>query len=587
MKNLLLALCCIASTAALALNVNRLNGSVNLLYVDFSIPGPVLPVELTRAYNSITALNENTGWNGLFGWGWTTLSESLLTVTGDRRVLLRDGQSGNTLTFAKEKEDPTIQERFLQEVKRAFFEQKMGQAQSAAELSTKTLPPRMQSQLQTDPAFRAEIAVKYKIKSEIPRGEVLTSTEYGYQTISFRNGQWIREYDGITQAYDKNGRIVRQTDKNGFTLLFKYATDIGGQAGGQTNTQDGGRLIRMESEDKSVFLRFSMKQDRVSEVIDNRNLKATYTYDSNGNLIQVTDSSNQVFAYRYENKRLPHLITAIDYVSESRVKRVYREIKYDDNGLIAFNREKDGTEIQYTYGKSASDPQDHFWTKYVKVSPNGQREEQFDDYTIKTQPDGVRYLYRQETRLNGKTKITLFTPCCGKPSKTIESGVETDFTYYANGLLKERASPTESMRIEYDPRFKKISQIIQNGLTSNFRYDSKGNLTSASNSRNEVVNLSYDGYGRITILQSPKGSKITFSYGNLGKPVVISDKALGTIRLSYDPAGKITRTETVSPKLRGRVPTTRRPQEIIRAVTREFKELLNIIRPAGVQMPLG
>ena len=151
----------------------------------------------------------------------------------------------------------------------------------------------------------------------------------------------------------------------------------------------------------------------------------------------------------------------------------------------------------------------------------------------------------------------------------------------------KKSSPSETLKIEYDPRWKKISKITQNAVTSVFKYDGRGNLVTASNSRKESVKLDYDRYGRIIKMRSPSGSNISFRYGNLGKPILIEDTAVGTIRITYDPSGKIIRAETVSPKVSGRKLSRKEPREIIQSVMKGFRSLLDIIRPAGVQLPVG
>ncbi|MBI1859573.1 MAG: RHS repeat protein [Deltaproteobacteria bacterium] len=566
----------IASTSLLALNVNRLNGSMNLLYVDFSIPGPVLPVELARSYNSITAVFETNGWNGAFGWGWTSLMESVITLTGDRKILLRDGFSGNTLTFASAKESPAVKARFMHDLKRAFFQDRLGRKLSDAEVNKLSLPPSMEVRLANEPKYRADAAAQFHITSPLPRGEVLISSEFGLQTMEYRNNYWIRKYDGLSQAYDKNGRIARQTDKNGFTLLFTYST------------QEKSQIVQLQSEDRSVSIRFTWRKNRIIEAVDNRNLRTAYTYDQQGNLTKVTDSTNQAFSYRYESPRHPHLITGIDYLTESTdAKKVTREMKYDENGLITFSREKDGAETQYSYGRSATDPRDHFWTKYVTQFADGKTDEQIDDYTIRTEPSGTRYLYRLETKKNGKSTVTIYGLSGGKPLQIVAGGVTTDYKYFPNGMLMEKTSPSESLKFEYDPRFNKITRLSQNGIISTFRYDKRGNVIQASNSKNESVALNYDRFGRITEMTSPNGSRLSFRYGNQGKPILIDEKGVGTIRIAYDPTGRIVSTQTLLPKIAGHASAQKTPQEIIRAVMSGFQNLLNIIRPAGVPLPMG
>lgn len=148
----------------------------------------------------------------------------------------------------------------------------------------------------------------------------------------------------------------------------------------------------------------------------------------------------------------------------------------------------------------------------------------------------------------------------------------------------ERVSPKEYVKLEYDPRWKKVSKVNQNGLVSKYEYDGRGNLIKAMSGSSERVTLSYDRQGRISEMVDPDGKRISFKYGAQSKPIVISERGTGTIRISYDSDGRITRTETVLDRGRGRKPSEAESQEVIRRVMKSFQGLLNIIRPAGVSL---
>lgn len=555
---------------ALSLTVNRLNGGANVIYIDFSIAGKVVPLELVRSYNSITALSETTGWNGAFGWGWTSPFETTLTVTPERHVILRDGQSGNTILFKPEKEDPSVKQKFLESVRVAYYERKLGRKLDASEMQKLQLPDKMLARLKTDPQFRAEVAMKFDVKAPVPKSEMLISSEFGYQTLQFKDNSWIREKDGVTQVFDPQGRMTRQTDKNGFYFDFKYAP------------AQASRLTEISDQDRSMSLKFTWRADKVIEVVDNRNQRARYTYDAAGNLTQVIDSNNQTYFFRYENRKFPHLLTKIEYPTEAAAgkDKVFREIRYDDSGLVTFHRDKDTAETSYTYGKGA-DAENNFWTKSVRKS-KGASEEMFDEYSIKQRADGSKYLYKQEHRENGVTTVTVFTPCCGKPLQVTKNGETTNYKYYENGLLMEKVGPKEDIRLEYDPRWKKVSKVTQNGITSQYEYDGRGNLVKASNSRNEKVALKYDRFGRILEMNDAEKRLITFRYGENGKPVLIEEKGVGTIKIDYDAEGKIKRTATILAAEKGRKPSEARSQEVVKRVMKGFQHLLDIIRPAGV-----
>lgn len=565
--------CAVSARVCSAMTVNRLNGGASVTYIDFSIPGGVVPLEIVRTYNSITAINEGTGWSGAFGWGWTSQFETTLTTTPERHVLLRDGGTGNTVLFKPEKDDPRSTAAFFENLKRAYFERKYEKKLSNAELAAERMPENMVNKLKTDPKYRAEMAERYQVKG-MPTTGILISSEYGYQTMQFKENRWIREKDGITQVFDNEGRLIKQQDKNGFYFQYKYAPGAKGQ------------LVEISDQNRLASVKFTWRADRIVEIVDNRNQKSRYGYDGLGNLANVTDSNNQSYVYKYENKKSPHLLTRIDYPSESTPKEiVYRALQYDENGLVTLHRDKDGSETAYVYGKGQSDPENNFWTKSAKKVKGAATEELYDEFLVKSRVDGSKYLYKQENRQNGISTTTIFTACCGKPQQVVRNGDVTNYKYFENGLLQEKINSKEEIRFEYDPRWKKVSKVNQNGLVSTYEYDGRGNLVRASNSRKEKVGLKYDKSGRILEMTDTEGKQISFKYNSNGKPVLITEKGVGTIRIDYDTDGRIKKTETVSTDLPGgRKPSEAQSQEVIRRVMKGFQNLLDIIRPAGATL---
>jgi YD repeat-containing protein len=419
------------------------------------------------------------------------------------------------------------------------------------------------------------MAVKYGIKGNIPQGEMLVSSEYGFQTLRNQGNEWIRERDGITQYFDKEGHLVKQKERTGFVFEFKYA-------------KSGKSLLsEIFSPNNGTSMRFTWKGDRVIEVVDNKSRRARYSYDGAGNLTQSIDSLGQVFIYKYDNKKFPHLITRVEYPNESKVGQLlYREIKYDENGLVIFHKDKDGSETTYSYGRKPNDPDNNFWTKTVTKTARGS-EEVYDEYFIRNRTDGSKYLYKQESKINGALVTTLFAPCCGKPLQIMKNGEVTNFKYYENGLLAEKVGPNEEIKLEYDPRWKKVTKVVQNGTTSEYVYDEMGNLSLASNDKKDKVKLKYDRYGRISEMTDNQKRIITFQYGDGSKPTLISQKNLGSIKITYDGAGRVVKAETLIAKEQKRRPTELKSQEVVKQVMSGFQHLLDILRPAGVNLSAG
>ena len=557
------------SSQIFGININRVNGSMSVVYVDFSVPGYAVPLELIRSYNSITALNEKTGWSGAFGWGWTSPLETTLTVTPEKDVILRDGGTGNNIVFRRSQNEEEVIASFIKELKKAYYQQQKNRKLSESELAPLELPEKMLVQLRKDARFRSEMASRYNVKTA-PSSDLLVSSDYGYQTLQYKNGFWTRDKDGIAQVFDKEGRLVKQVDKNGFYFEYIYA--------------DGNKyqVSEIHDQDKVTSLKLVWRNDRIVSVGDNRGRKSSYQYDGLGNLSQVTDSNQQNYRFKYENSKLPHLLTQIDYVSESKNKSlVFRSFRYDESGLIVFHKDKEGIETQFAYGRNPNQPDTNFWTKTLLKSASG-TQETYEEFFLKPREDGSKYLYKQELKQPGLTSVTLFSACCGKPLQITKNGEVTQFKYTEDGLLKEKQSPAEDIQIDYDSKWKKISKVKLNGVVSNYEYDSRGNLIKASNSKNEKVSLVYDKYGRITELTDLNKRKLSFRYGTLGKPVMITDKSIGTVKINYDPDGRILKTQTEFRVSKNRQPTQEESKEVIRRILSGFQNLLNIIRPAGI-----
>jgi YD repeat-containing protein len=554
------------SSTLMGMTVNRLNGGGTILYVDFSIAGPSVPLELSRGYNTITALSEKSGWKGAFGWGWTSPFETTMTTTPDRQVVLRDGGSGNTVFFRSQNQTKGALDEFMVAFKKAYFEQQKGQKLTSGELQSLNLPATLDSKLRTDPKYRARMSSRYKIPVNLTSGQKFISSEYGLQTIEYQNNRWIRTKNGIVQTFDEKGRLVRQADKNGYYFDFIYPAP------------DSFQISEIHDANKGMALKFKWELNRVAQITDNRNARALYRYDAVGNLSAVTDSSGQTYVYKYENKKFPHLLTRIDYPSESKSgKPVFREFRYDSDGLIAFVREKDGAEVELSYGRSSSDAENNFWTKSLRKVA-GTKAETYEEFELKKRADGGKYLYRQTTRSNGSTNVSIFSECCGQPLEVTQNGLTTQFTYYPDGLVKTRTSSQESASFEYDLRWKKPIKVTQPGMVSKYEYDSRGNLVRASNSNKQAVSLKYDSLGRVQTLTNEQKRVFTFNYRDSAKPSLITESGVGSIELDYGPDGRLMSARTIASKARKPINS----EQMVKKVQQGFQQLLNILRPAGL-----
>ncbi len=108
--------------------------------------------------------------------------------------------------------------------------------------------------------------------------------------------------------------------------------------------------------------------------------------------------------------------------------------------------------------------------------------------------------------------------------------------------------------------------------SSEFQYDDKsGQLVKARTSEGKGIVLIYDGQGRIGQMVDQDKRKITFKYGMGSKPSEIVQDGVGAIAVSYDKGGNIRDVKSQG----GR--------QIAISVAAAFQNLLEIIKPAGIQ----
>jgi YD repeat-containing protein len=182
--------------------------------------------------------------------------------------------------------------------------------------------------------------------------------------------------------------------------------------------------------------------------------------------------------------------------------------------------------------------------------------------------------------MDGEKTETIYNECCGQPLQVVSGGATTKFEYYpGSGLPKEKDSPSENIQWQYHPTFHgKITKVIINDKqsktvkSSEFQYESKaGQLVKARTSDGKGIVLLYDGQGRISQMIDQDKRKITFKYSTNSKPAEIVQDGVGSIEVSYDKGGNIKDVKSKG----GR--------QIAVSVAAAFQNLLEIIKPAGIQ----
>ncbi len=520
--------------------VNLKNGNFYIAYTDVIVPGGDQDLEVSRTYNSKSTEN---GW---FGFGWGSVYETSLTVSADGSVTVKENGSGALTRFVP-KEAINVSEA----------SKKIVEAMKKKETMSETAVKALITRLNNDAELRQVYSEKYGIQTNLPDGTTLYSNDRGIQTLLKEKDGYKRVgSDGRQDFFNAKGKLVKIVDKNAYTINFEYK---------------GTSLAAIkDSQAKQLFFEW-YPDGKIKSAWSAGDKKASYAYDTRGNLISSTDIAGNTYKYDYDSN---HNMTSVTYSDNSKMV-----VKYDKSSFATEVIERNGESTKYKYESNPKNPEFHYWTTVTKKSVDAPETVSRYEYEIKTKPDGQQYTYRIATDVDGLKTETIYSECCSLPLKITRGKDVTTFEYNAKGLLTKKTSTKgEFVQLEYDDTLNKISKVLNNEGWTTFQYDKNGNLSKAVNSAGKSVLLIYDRNGRITkmIDQEKNDEKsrrtLAFKYNSIGKPVEIEMENVGIINVAYDNYGEIKKVESKA------------GAKMALQVTQAFQSLLSIVKPAGVNL---
>ncbi|WLR51865.1 DNRLRE domain-containing protein [Bacillus tianshenii] len=339
--------------------VNPANGNYVKQKTDLQIPGLGVDVKLSRTYNS-----RKSQYAGLFGYGWTSTIEQQLVDSGSGPITLIDG-------------DGT----------RHIFGEKIGGGYEAAggiylDLvkngdGTYTITRPEGTEMNFNSAGKLASVVD-------PDGNALTYTydvDGHLTTIEDASGRTTTlTYNGdgyvstvtdpanntITYNYDATGHLIEVIDAETNSTTYDY--DAAHNMTSITDARNITTTIGYDGSDRITSIERPITIDgtattstteyqydaanNVTTVIDGENRRVDYTYNANGNIIQVTenplDANNQaVTTYDYDNNNnLTQIIQPNENEANGTAAFVYQ---YDENGNIINVQLPESESAQYTY----------------------------------------------------------------------------------------------------------------------------------------------------------------------------------------------------------------------------------------------
>ncbi|RYY74106.1 MAG: RHS repeat protein [Gammaproteobacteria bacterium] len=320
------------------------------------------------------------------------------------------------------------------------------------------------------------------------RGRLLTSklgsdeTKYAYDLAG--NLTKVTSPDGseINNTYDVAHRLISVSDK--FGNKIEYTLD---NAGNTTNT-----IIR----DASGVLRYQQQKvydalSRVQKTIDTQSHETTYLYDANGNPTGITDPKQHSTNHQFD--ALDQLKQTTDALNGK------TEYSYDGQGNVKSVKDPRGNSTTYNYNA-------------------------FGDLTSLISPD------------TGTTTFTYDT-AGNRTSATDARGVVVNYTYDALNRLKKvtyPASTSENITYAYDNTgngsygIGRLSLIATGSTRNDYVYNYQGLIVkkfAQVESTLSTTQYSYDTAGNLVTMTYPSGRTVTYSRDAAGRIQGITTKA--------------------------------------------------------------
>jgi RHS repeat-associated protein len=389
-------------------------------------------------------------------------------------------------------------------------------------------------------------------------------TEYTYDTLN--RMRTIKDARGIvylTNEYDANDRVFRQTQADNSIYQFAYTLDTNGKVT-QTDVTDPRGFVRRVTFNSSGYVLTDTRavgrpeQQTVTferqagsnlplSVVDALNRRTTYGYDSMGNITSITDLAGTqdavTMSFTYDSVYNQPL-SATDGLNHT------TNFAYDGLGnlISVTNPLNDQVSFEYnTAGQmiSMNDGMDHL----TRWSYNGA------DLVSLTNPLGhvssrfVDAVGRPISTTDALGHVNKFTYDVLNQvvQATNAGGGNTSFTYDPNGNLLTVADPRNSVTTyTYDSMDRVATRKDPLLRQESYIYDGNGNLTQFTDRNGQVTSYTYDALDRLTLVTYADTSTTSFVYDAANRLTQANDSVSGSITLGYDNFDRLTSETTAN-----------------------------------------
>ncbi|ONA33550.1 hypothetical protein AQ878_20915 [Burkholderia pseudomallei] len=388
-----------------------------------------------------------------------------------------------------------------------------------------------------------------------------TSEKYTYDsnnrmlTMQDRRGNaWV------TNVYDANGRVSRQTYADNTAYQFAYTTETNNNVTAATITDPNGNNENVTFDPVSGYTatdtyaygtalaQTTTYVREASGLVDSETdalgRKTTYSYDALGNVTSVTrlaGTTNAVvtqFTYTSDYNQLASITDPLGHVTQFAYTNGCLTQVTDPLGH--------GTTIQCN---SAGQP------TAIKDALNNTLSFAYQGYDLQsiTDPLGrtVNYVVdtlgrRIATRdALGNVTLTQYDTNNRVVSATDALNQTTTLNYDGNGNLLSVALPnTGVINYIYDNRNRLLTRKDAMNQSESWTYDGMGHVLTHTDRKGQVSDVSYDALNRRSLVSYADGSGIQANYDAGNRLTNLTDSVSGSMSWSYDGLNRITSTST-------------------------------------------
>ena len=414
-----------------------------------------------------------------------------------------------------------------------------------------------------------------RISLQYGNGKTVATDANGNRTVYEYDGAYrttaIRYPDGtvLKRAY-RNGWMVKETDRAGVEMTFTY------DGRGNITKKEGAGIITRYAYDK---------KNHLTAVTDACGNTTRAEYDSAGNLTKLTDGEGNVTAFAYDGRNRPvkktdgngnveTYIYSGSYLTETRVNgRVTGRFAYDTMGRLVSHRDGAGNTTAYTYdllSRNTSIKQPEGGTITISYGKTGLVEsirdarggitaytyDKGNNITSVTDACGNRYEYTYDANENRLTEkdpegnMTAYSyDAMNRPVKKTDAlGGSYAYTYDNHDNIIGITDPLKNKQsLTYDAYYGQLlSHTDEEGIKTEFAYDSAGNLLSVTRDGNRVAAYGYDKNGQVISTALANGLTEMQEYDGNGNCIQKTDGNGRTLLFAYDDENRLVKEITAS-----------------------------------------